>query len=147
MFLTLCDPRDCSLPGSSGPWDSPDKNTGVGCHALLQGIFPAQGSNPGLPHCRWIPYRLNPSVWIGHRYTCVPSILNAPHLSPHPTPRLSQSTSFGCPEACRKLTLAIYFTYGNVNASMLFFQIIPPSPPTESKNLFFMFVSPFLPWT
>ena len=30
------------------PWDSPGKNTGVGCHALLQGIFPTQGSNPGI---------------------------------------------------------------------------------------------------
>ena len=30
------------------PWDSPDKNTGVGCHALLREIFPTQGSNPGL---------------------------------------------------------------------------------------------------
>ena len=36
------------------PWDSPDKNTGVGGHALLEGIFPTQGSNPGLPHCRQI---------------------------------------------------------------------------------------------
>ena len=34
------------------PWDSPGKNPGVGCHFLLQGIFPTQGSNPGLPHCR-----------------------------------------------------------------------------------------------
>ena len=34
--------------------DSPGKNTGVGCHALLQGIFPTQGSNPGLPHSRQI---------------------------------------------------------------------------------------------
>ena len=34
------------------PWDSLDKNTGVGCRAFLQGIFPTQGSNPGLPHCR-----------------------------------------------------------------------------------------------
>ena len=37
---TLCDPMDCSLPGSSVHGDSPGKNTGVGCHALLQGIFP-----------------------------------------------------------------------------------------------------------
>ena len=37
--------------------DSPGKNTGVSCHALLQRIFPTQGSNPGLPHCRWIFYR------------------------------------------------------------------------------------------
>ena len=34
------------------PWDSPGKNTGVGCHFLLQGIFLTQGSNPGLLHCR-----------------------------------------------------------------------------------------------
>ena len=32
------------------PWDFPAKNTGVGCHFLLQGIFPIQGSNLGLPH-------------------------------------------------------------------------------------------------
>ena len=46
--LTLCDPIDCSPPGSSVHGDSPGKNTGVGCHALLQGIFPTQGSNPGI---------------------------------------------------------------------------------------------------
>ena len=45
---TLCDPMDCSLPGSSCPWDFPGKNTGVGCHSLLQGIFLTQGSNMGL---------------------------------------------------------------------------------------------------
>ena len=38
------------------PWDSPGKNTGVGCHFLLQGIFPTQGSNPGLLHCRQTLY-------------------------------------------------------------------------------------------
>ena len=44
-----CDtPMDCSLPGSSVHGDSLGKNTGVGCHALLQGIFSTQGSNPGL---------------------------------------------------------------------------------------------------
>ena len=45
-----CDPMDCSPPGSSCPWDSPGKNTRVGCHFLLQGIIPAQGSNPGILH-------------------------------------------------------------------------------------------------
>ena len=57
--LTLCDPMVCSPPGSSVPGDSPDKNTRVGCHALLQGIFPTQDLNPGLPHCRWILYLRN----------------------------------------------------------------------------------------
>ena len=49
---TLCNPMDSSLPGSSVHGDSPGKYTGVGCHALLQGIFPTQRSNPSLPHCR-----------------------------------------------------------------------------------------------
>jgi len=55
----LCDPMDCSPPGFSVCVDSPDKNTGVGCHALLQGIFTTQGSNPGLLHSRWILYCLS----------------------------------------------------------------------------------------
>ena len=59
LCLTLCDPMNCSLPGSSVHRDSPGKNTGVGCHALLQGIFPTQGSNPGLLHCRQILYHLS----------------------------------------------------------------------------------------
>ena len=53
-YLTLCDLMDCSPPGSSVHGDCPGKNTGVGCHALLQGIFPTRGLNPGLLHCRQI---------------------------------------------------------------------------------------------
>ena len=41
------------------PWDSPGKNTQVGCHFLLQGIFPTQGLNTGLLHCRQILFHLN----------------------------------------------------------------------------------------
>ena len=40
------------------PWNSPGQNTAVRSHSLLQGIFPTQGLNPGLPHCRWILYQL-----------------------------------------------------------------------------------------
>ena len=57
---TLCDPMDWSPSGSSVHGDSPGKNTGVGCHALLQEVFPTQGLNPGLPHCRQIIYPLSP---------------------------------------------------------------------------------------
>ena len=57
--VQLCDTMDCSPTGSSVLGDSPGKNTGVGCHALLQGIFPTQASNPGLLHCRRIPYYLS----------------------------------------------------------------------------------------
>ena len=51
---TLCDPMDCSLP-----WDFPGNSTGVDCHFLLQGVFPTQGLNPGLPHCRQTLYCLS----------------------------------------------------------------------------------------
>ena len=56
---SLCYPADFSPPRSLCPWDCPGKNTGVGCHGLLQGIFPTQGSNPRLLrllHCRQILY-------------------------------------------------------------------------------------------
>ena len=56
---TLCNPTDYSPPGSS-PWNSPGKNTGVDCCSLVQGIFPTQGSNPGVkPHYRQILYHLS----------------------------------------------------------------------------------------
>ena len=45
--------------GLYNPWNSPGQNTGVGNISLLQGIFPTQGSNPGLPHCWWILYQLS----------------------------------------------------------------------------------------
>ena len=47
------------------PWNSPGKNTGMGCHFLLQGIFPTSGWNPALPHCRqtlyWLSHQGSPS--------------------------------------------------------------------------------------
>ena len=56
---TLCDLMDCGLQGSCVCGNSPCKNTGVDCHAFLQGILPTQRLNPGLPHCRWILYWLS----------------------------------------------------------------------------------------
>ena len=60
-FLTLCDPMDLMEPPARllCPWDSPGKNTGVGCHFLLQGIFLTQWSNQGLLHCVKILYHLS----------------------------------------------------------------------------------------
>ena len=59
LCWTLFDPMVCSPPGSSIYGDSPKKNTEVGCHTLLQGMFATQGSNPGLPHCRQTLYHLS----------------------------------------------------------------------------------------
>ena len=57
--LILCDPMDCSPPRLLCPQNSPGKNTGVGCHSLLQGIFRTQGLNPGLLRRRQILYCLS----------------------------------------------------------------------------------------
>ena len=51
---TVCDPH-----GLYSPWNSPGQNTGVGSLSFLQGIFPTQGLNPGLPYCRRILYQLS----------------------------------------------------------------------------------------
>ena len=59
--LTLWDPTFCSPLGSSVHGNSSGKDTGVDCHALLQGIFPTQGLNLGLPYCRQILY------WLSHQ--------------------------------------------------------------------------------
>ena len=55
---TLCNPVDCSLPGSC-VHGIMDKNSGVGCHFFLQGIFSTQGRNLGLQHCGQILYHLS----------------------------------------------------------------------------------------
>ena len=53
LFSTLALPQTVACQGPLS-WDFPSKNTGVGCHFLLQGIFPTLGSNLGLPHWRWV---------------------------------------------------------------------------------------------
>ena len=68
-----------SPPGSSVHGDFPSKNIGVDCHTLLQGIFPMQGLNPGLPYCRWILYHLShqgsPRIldWVAYLFSRVTS--------------------------------------------------------------------------
>ena len=78
---TLCNPVDCTPPGSSVYGDSPGNNTGVGCHALLQGIFPTQESNPGLLHCRqflnWLSYEGR------HAAAAAKLLQSCPTLRPH----------------------------------------------------------------
>ena len=72
----LGESESCSVVSNSlwphglySPWNSPVQNTGVGSPSLLQGIFPTQGSNPGLPHCRWILHQLSYlTVWITTNY-------------------------------------------------------------------------------
>ena len=97
---TLCNPINCSPSGSSIHGDSPGKNTGVGCPALLQGILSTQRSNQSLPHCRQILYCLSqqgsPRIqkWVAYPFSrgsswprnwtwfsCIADSLPAEHLS------------------------------------------------------------------
>ena len=68
LFIFLCGKiksESCSVVSDSvtsriySPWNSPGQNTGVGSRSLLQGIFPTEGSNRGLPSCRWTLYQLS----------------------------------------------------------------------------------------
>ena len=80
--LTISESESCSvmlyslLPhGLYSPWNSPGQNIGVGSLSILQGIFPTQGSNPGLLHCGWILYQLshtgNPRIpeWVAYPFS------------------------------------------------------------------------------
>ena len=73
--IRLCNPVDCSVPGSSVHGDSLDQNTWEGCHALLQRIFSTQGLNLGLSHCGQILYHLshqrNPRTreWVAYLFS------------------------------------------------------------------------------
>ena len=67
-------PNSFQPHGLYSPWNSPGQNTGVDSCSLLNGIFPTQGSNPGLLHCRWILYCLshqgNPRIleWVAYLF-------------------------------------------------------------------------------
>ena len=79
---TLCNPMDC-------PRNSPAKNSGMGYHSLLQGIFPIQGSNPGLLYCRQIPYCLS-------HLPLTKGVLSIPHVCRRHTGHLQHPCS-ACP--------------------------------------------------
>ena len=68
---TLQDPMDYSPPGSSVHGDSPGKNIGVGCHAILQGIFSTQGLNPGLQHLYQLSHKGSPRIleWVAFPFS------------------------------------------------------------------------------
>ena len=62
--------KSLQLHGLYSPWNSPGQNTRVVSFSLLQGIFPTQGSNPGVPHCRQFLYQLSHKKHIKITCTC-----------------------------------------------------------------------------
>ena len=82
IWSSNCESESCSFVcdslqpyGLYSPWNSLGQNTGVGSLSLLQGIFPTQGSNLGLPHCRKILYQLSQKrsprilVWVPYPFS------------------------------------------------------------------------------
>ena len=113
--LTLCDLMDCSLPGSSVLGDSPGKNNRVSCLALLQGIFPIQGLNPGLLHCRQILYRLShQGLWVRSKSYLFKSLLAKVYRWIHfqlPQLRVDTYTSREGAETIQKESYQIVYGY------------------------------------
>ena len=121
---TLCDPMNCSSPGSSVHGDSPGKNTGMGCHDLLQGISSTQGSNPGLLHCRQILYQLSYHVSLESRAVlCLvaqscPTPCNPRDCSPPGSSVHRDSPGKNIAVSCHALFQGIFPTQGS-NLSLL----------------------------
>ena len=158
-----CNPMDYSPSGSFVHGDSPDKNTGVGCHFLFQGIFPTQkffpgffdpGIKPRSPALRAdsLTTELREKPIYQHEsaigiYAC-PLPLKPPFkLLPYPTPlghhRALDLSSLHHTVNSHWLS---NFTYSNVFVSVLLSQFIPTSPSLPgSTNLYSMSISPLLP--
>ena len=122
----LCDPMDCSPPGSSIHGDSPGKNSGVGCHALLQGIFPTQKMNL---HLLCLLHWLAGSLPLGHLAQFSSVAQSCPTLC-NP---MNHST-LGLP-VCHQLP---EFTQTHVHrvgdATQPIHPLLSPSPPTPNPS-------------
>ena len=99
LCLTFATPRTSgrSPPGSSARGDSPGKNTAVGCHFLLQGIFPIQGSNRGLLHS-WR------SLYRGSRQGSPGGPQCESDAAGHPLEELTESEILGFADLCLKMS-------------------------------------------
>ena len=123
---------DCSLPGSSVHGDSPGKKAGVGCYSLIQWIFPTQGSNLGLPHCRTILYHLS-------QYLPANLQMLVLWLSPQPNshfvpPTVEASGNLGQNNPGGMLDFSFYYYYSphrihqHLDAPSKYIQNLTPSP-------------------
>ena len=124
--MTLC--HGLYLARLLCPWNSPGQNTEVSSYSLLQGIFPTQGLNLGLPHCRQIPYCLS------HQGSCpkkvlvtqlFPTLCNPMDCSLCPWNSPGKNTGVGC----HSLFQGAFLTQGSGSVSALagrFFTMEPP---------------------
>ena len=123
LCLTLLQPHGLYASSFLCPWNLPGKTTGVGCHFLLQGIFPSQGSNPGL--LRWqadslpLTRQKNPRYSLGIIFFLVVTPYSTWDLIFHTSDRTCASCS-GSVESDRQESPLIIV---NFHREMIFFQI------------------------
>ena len=115
-------------------WDSPGKNTAMGCHFLLQRIFPTQGSNPSLPHCRQTLYRLShqgsPDYMVSFQFSrSVVSDSLRPHESQHTRPPCPSLTPRVYPNSCPSSR----WCHSAISSSFTFFSSCPQSLPASES--------------
>ena len=89
------------------PWNFPGKNTGVGCHFFLQGIFLTQGSNLRLLHCRWYPALQVESCIAGGLFTTEPPGKQVNMKMSYLKPQASIIHLTRCPEVCSLATVLV----------------------------------------
>ena len=128
-WLTLCDPMDYSLPSSSVHGNSSGKNTGVGCHVLLQRIFPTWGLNPGLLHCSQILYHLSHQgsprilVWVAYPFSRGSSWLRSPTLQVDSLPFEPPGKSKNSGVSSLSLLQGIFLTRGLLHCRWILYQL------------------------
>ena len=133
--LTLCDPSGLQPARLLCPWNSPGQNTGVGSLSLLQGIFPTQGPNPGLLHCRKILY------YLSHQGSArileqVAYPLSSKSSQAGNQTRVSCIASgfFTFPDSSGKREA--HFIYNSMYMSIPIFQLTFPCPPISSLDFY-----------
>ena len=115
-------PEDCSLPDSSIHGDSSGKSTRVGCDALLQGIFPTQGSNPGPPHCMQILYQFSHQGSPNHFIVILNSVF---YLCRAEAPQMVD-VLLGCLYHPRQSSLLLDFCTTNFHSPILCISLAEP---------------------
>ena len=101
------------------PWDSPGKSTGVGCHALLQGIFPIWGSNPGLLHCRQSLYHLSHQGSPTHSYAYDKKCFNGENTGHHPSPDKRAAHCWALADSVTlSVCLLLFFWHGHLHTAI-----------------------------
>ena len=140
-----------SLPphGLYSPWNSPGQNTGLGSLSLLQGIFPTQGSNLGLPHCEQILYQLSHKgsprtlEWVAYPFPVdLPNLgieLGSPTLQADSLP--TEVSGKLCPEGNWKMQQIRHFSLPRVNIPWLTAGRILPRTSEDTHPLLTKFLT------